>query len=184
MKHRLYIIVIALAISCSFARAAQVFVPQANMSVAQIVATAERCEEAAEYIKAAYWYERALTLVENDAQSMAVFTSLAATNYYLGKEYEAGCQMYKLAYRRYFSYLGISFQDIFQGKVSNNALGALFYCYAQCNNHLGESEDNLRLTSACMVVAAKCGYQKAIDFCRANRLNYQTKTGHDAKIFD
>ena len=184
MKHRLYIIVIALAISCSFARAAQVFVPQANMSVAQIVATAERCEEASEYIKAAYWYERALTLVENDAQSMGVFNSLAVTNYYLGRGYGAGCETDNLADRRYFSYLGISFQDIFQGKVSNNALGALFYCYAQCNNHLGESEDNLRLTSACMVVAAKCGYQKAIDFCRANRLNYQTKTGHDAKIFD
>lgn len=184
MKRRLIIIVMALAISSSFSRAAQVPVHQANMSVAQMVATAERCEESAEYIKAAYWYERALALVENDAQSMAVFTSLAATNYFLGKEYESGCQMYKLAYRRYFTYLGITFQDIFQGKVNNNALGALFYCYAQCNNHLGESEDNLRLTSACMVVAAKCGYQKAIDFCRSNRLNYQTKTGHDAGIFD
>ena len=68
-------------------------------------------------------------------------------------------------------------EEILQGKMQDERLGYYMYDYAFCfykQKHNVDGDEVMKL-------AALCGNQDAIDFCRKYNINYQTKS---SKLFE
>lgn len=95
----------------------------------------------------------------------------------LGMSYQA-VPYYKKAIKKYCQYLNVTMDDVKNGKVhDNDFLGLYLYSYAMCYYKQNKESDGDEI----MRLAALCGSELAIDFCRKYNINYQTKS---SKLFE
>lgn len=85
--------------------------------------------------------------------------------------------IYKQAIKLQCEYLSVSLERVQNGMVQDERLG-LFLCdYANCYYKQNEEVNGDEI----MKMAALCGNQDAIDFCRKYNISYQTKS---SKLFE
>ena len=92
-------------------------------------------------------------------------------SFYNAREY------YRKAINLYCQYIGTSIDHIEQGKIQDEELGFFLYGYADCCYNQKKETDGDEI----MKLAALCGYNDAIVFCKKYNINYQTKS---SKLFD
>ncbi len=100
-----------------------------------------------------------------------------ANCYYELENYHNSIEFYKSAIRLQCEYLNISLEKVKNGMVQDESLGLYLYDYAFCYYQLKNNIDGDEI----MKLAALCGNQTAIDFCRKYNMNYQTKS---SKLFE
>lgn len=89
----------------------------------------------------------------------------------LGNAFEA-MEYYKNAIKLECQYLDVTMQDVQNGKVNEELLGVYLYDYSFCYYMQKKESDG----DDVMKLAALCGNQDAIDFCRKYNVNYQVKS--------
>lgn len=144
-----------------------------------------------DYNSALLWYQKALDLWENSdlsedyssyysiirKEKMALICDAIGCCYCkLGNAYEA-MEYYKNAIKLECQYLDVTMQDVQNGKVNEELLGIYLYDYSFCYYMQKKESDGDEI----MKLAALCGNQDAIDFCRKYNINYQVKS---SKLFE
>lgn len=147
-----------------------------------------------DYNTALLWFQKDLDIMENCDlsnyynsvyfESKLDKKSIANTCYFIGVCYdEIGMSFqavpyYKKAIKLQCQYLGVTLDDVNNGKVhDDNYLGLYLYNYALCYFKQNEEVDGDEV----MRLAAICGNKFAIEFCRKYNMNYQTKS---CKLFE
>lgn len=142
-----------------------------------------------DYSNAIIWYQKELDILENislgyynaypDELGRAIvdrYCSIGRCYVELKNYYQAKAN-YKEAFRLYCQYYNVTINGIKTGDVHDEELGVYLYDYAICNYRQNEEADGDEI----MKMAALCGNQDAIDFCRKYNINYQVKS---SKLFD
>lgn len=138
-----------------------------------------------DYNNALLYYQKSLDILENKLISKDNFYIRMAANrnwdigscYYGLNNYYSAITYYKKAINTRCEVLNVSMKDVQNGKVQDEGLGLFLYDYAFCYYQLKNDADGDEV----MKLAAICGNQNAIDFCRKYNINYQTKS---SKLFE
>lgn len=140
-----------------------------------------------DYNNALVYYQRSLDVLESGKLNSAYNNWLIhmksvrkwdiALCYYELKNYSNAKEFFKSAIRLQCEYLNVSLEKVQSGMVQDEALGLYLYNYAFCYYDLKNVADGDEV----MRMAALCGNQSAIDFCRKYNINYQVKS---SKLFE
>ena len=84
---------------------------------------------------------------------------------------------YKQAIKLQCEYLNVSLERVQNGMVQDERLGLYLYDYAICCYKQNEEANGDEI----MKMAALCGNQDAVDFCKKYSINYQIKS---SKLFE
>ena len=138
-----------------------------------------------DYASALIWYQKDLDILnsldfhhyyddEKDLYNRLVagLNSSIGDCYYQKSNYFQAEKFYKQAIKSQCKSLNVSMEKVQQGKVQDERLGYYMYDYAFCfykQKHNADGDEVMKL-------AALCGNQDAIDFCRKYNINYQVKS--------
>ena len=102
-------------------------------------------------------------------------TCFSIADCYLNLEsYYQAVPYFKKAIKLQCQYLNVTLKNVQDGKVIDDRLGNYLYDYAFCYYKHNNNVDGDEI----MKMAALCGYQSAVDFCRKYNINYQTKSSN------
>ena len=143
-----------------------------------------------DYTSALIWYQKDLDILNSPGfchyydEEEGLFDRLVASLnssigdcYYQNSNYFQAEKFYKQAIKSQCKSLNVNMEEILQGKMQDERLGYYMYDYAFCfykQKHNVDGDEVMKL-------AALCGNQDAIDFCRKYNINYQTKS---SKLFE
>ena len=138
-----------------------------------------------DYDNAILWYQKQLAIMNstplieyysNDKALykglLAVINSGIADCLYLKGNYYQTIPYIKQAIKLWCESNGVTMDEVKSGKVQDDSLGNYLYNYATCLYKQKKDTDGDEV----MKLAALCGYQSAIDFCRKFNINYQVKS--------
>lgn len=143
-----------------------------------------------DFDNALLWYQKELALMNSPTFSkyysddIALYKRLLATTedevagcHYLKGNYYQAIPHNKQAIKLLCESMGITMEDVQGGKIQNDRLGRYLYNYSICLYKDEKNSDGDEV----MKLAALCGYQNAIGFCRKYNINYQAKS---SKLFE
>lgn len=143
-----------------------------------------------DFDNALLWYQKELALMNSSTiskyyssdkvlykRSLAGINDNIAGCHYLKGNYYQAIPYSKQAIKLLCESIGITMDDVQGGKIQNDRLGQYLYNYALCLY----KEKNEANGDEVMKLAALCGDQNAIGFCRKYNINYQTKS---SKLFE
>lgn len=143
-----------------------------------------------EYDKAILWYQKELDMLENKIPSSYYSTntnlrnsSITCVYNYLGicycglNNYYQSELNFKKSLKLRCDFLKVKSEDVIGGKVKDDDLGLYLFNYAFFYYDQKKDSDGDEI----MKMAALCGNQDAIDFCRKYNISYQTKS---SKLFE
>ena len=146
-----------------------------------------------DYNTALLWYQKQIDIRENyylkysytsdffekrlDKRCMAGIYYSIGCCYKKLKSYYQAIPYYKKAVKYQCLYLNVTMQDIQNGDVFDDGMGLYLYSYAFCYYNQQKDSDGDEI----MKLAALCGDDDAIDFCKKYNIDYQTKSN---SLFD
>lgn len=142
-----------------------------------------------DYDNAILWFQKELELFKTKEMSEyypdeGLYKRLLANTmcqiaecYYNKNNYYSAISCYKQAVKTHWESLNERIENVQDGKVHDDDLGTYLYGYAFCYYKQKMDADGDEV----MKLAALCGNQMAIDFCRKYNINYQVKS---SKLFE
>lgn len=136
-----------------------------------------------DYNNALVYYQKSLNIIESgklkgiyDSDMLTSMKSLRKWNialcYYELENYYNSKEFFKSAIRLRCDFLNVSIEKVQNGMVKDEGLGLYLYNYAFCYYQLKNNADGDEI----MKLAALCGNQTAVNFCRKYNINYQVKS--------
>ncbi len=143
-----------------------------------------------DYDNALLWYQKDLAVMNSSTFSeylsddkalykrllAGVNCRIADCHYYKNTYYQA-IPSYKQAIKLRCESIGVTMEVVQDGRIQDDRLGSYLYSYAFCFYKQKKDSDGDEV----MKLAALCGNQDAIDFCRKYNINYQVKS---SKLFE
>lgn len=146
-----------------------------------------------DYDNALLWYQKELNDMNTNSSTLSEYYSveekgyfkhlLAAINskiadcYYNKSNNFQATSFYKQAIKLQCESIGVTMEEVQNGKVQDSDLGSYLYDYSFCYYKLKKNEDGDEV----MKMSALCGNQYAKEFCRKYNINYQAKS---SRLFD
>lgn len=124
-----------------------------------------------DYNKAILWCQKQLAIDNNSETRLSSKNTMANAYSYLADYYTA-IRLHKEVVKEQCEYLGITIDDVKQNRVNNNNLGLYLcgYAFTLYGNDNQQSGDEV------MSLAAKCGYELAIDYCKEYNIPYRNSS--------
>lgn len=140
-----------------------------------------------DYNSAILWYQKELDVLTRPSmielykdsqdvyyESLASINYSLAQSYYFLNEFTQAISYYKTTINLQCKTINVKIEDVQAGKVQDKWLGIYLYEYAFCyyNQDIVSDGDEI------MRLAALCGNEDSIDFCKKYNINYQSKTNN------
>lgn len=121
-----------------------------------------------QYSNAIPWYQKLIELVADNPSQTALARYSLAQCYFNNNDFRNAITNVKSAASTYRRILGVSIQDIQNGRVHNVALGLMFQLYGSCLLQANYQRQGIQL----VIIAARCGDEASRQVCKEYHIRY------------